>query len=247
MIDLFGPRDPLKKPPIMTNQTHPAEAAFTRADLLATLTALGLIVVTVWPMLAEGRKASEQAACASNLERVGQAWQSWITENGAPFPWQRSASAGGLGSTRQVQNTFRSFQYLSNHLASPEYLVCPADTETVMRATNWAVFDTSYYRGNALSYTVGTDSFPNMPEAMLSSDRHFVGTRRELCVVGSWTLALYWNDLTVAWNTNAIHGESGNLLKVDGSVLPCSGTGLREYLMNPATDANGNHHFLPPR
>ena len=231
----------------MTSRTQSNSSGFTRIELAAVVTALILLLTVIAPMLAAGRHATEQATCTGNLRQLGQAWQSWLTVNGE-LPWQLPASAGGINTTVQVQNSYRSFQYLTNELPTPANLVCPADTETVMRATNWALLDTSYYRGNALSYTVGTDSFASLPLSLLSSDRNFVGFERQICAVGTWTLTLQSGNAAIGWNTNTIHGDSGNVLRVDGSVNACSSAQLREYLAIPETDPNnGRHHTLPPR
>lgn len=231
----------------MTARTQSASQGFTRIELAAVSTALILLLAVIGPMLAAGRNATEQVPCTSNLQQLGQAWQSWLLANGEPFPCQRSQAGGGLLYSVQVQNAFRSFMYLTNELPTPAGLVCPADAETVMRATNWTTFDTSYYRGNALSYTVGTDAYSTLPLSLLSSDRNFVGFQRQTCIVGTWTLALLRGSATVGWNTNTIHGDFGNLLKVDGSVGSYSSAQLREYLTIPETDPNGSHHVLPPR
>lgn len=221
--------------------------AFTRTELLATLTASVLLTITVGPMLANSRKATEQAACAGNLERIGQAWQSWLAEHSGQLPFRRTPSEGGLMSTLQVQNAFRTFQYLSNHLASPADMICPADVGTTMRATNWAVFETSHYRGNALSYTVGTDALVEVPLATLHTDRHLVWTELQNCSVGAVTMLLSPTNANVGWVTNASHGDVGNVLRMDGSVVSCNSAGLRARVVDTNDDFHGLHHLLLPR
>jgi hypothetical protein len=188
----------------------------------------------------------------SNLERIGQAMHAWNGDHGdQPFPFSVSATEGGLGNHPLRQNAYFSFVILSNYLDAPRHLVCPADEETLLIAPDWARFDTPPYRANALSYFIGTDTYSlDRPKILLAGDRHFPSGALENCPAGGGVraVALRRGDFAVRWNVETIHGESGNILCVDGQVVQTSSAGLRTLLNNPVFgDENGSNHLLPPR
>jgi prepilin-type processing-associated H-X9-DG protein len=249
----FGvPKSEFPAPPSMPRNV----SAFTRIELLAVMVALGLLAATVLPLLAGNKRVSDRVVCVSNLERIGQATHAWMGDHGDErFPYYVSMSDGGLSGHPLRQNAYLGFVVLSNYLDTPRHLACPAD-ETTFAAPNWAQFDSPPYRANALSYFIGTDaSSLDRPKVLIAGDRHFLNAVAQNCGninVRAVTLPskLYNAAVNAAltWNSQAIHGESGNILFADGQVVQASSAGLRTLVNDQLFGTlNGANHVLPPR
>ena len=229
--------------------------AFTRVELLAVIMVLALLSATVVPLVAGNKRVSERVVCVSNLERIGQATLAWVGDHGDErSPFLISAAEGGLQSHPLRQNAYFSFVLLSNYLDTPRHLVCPAD-EGTFGAADWAQFDTPVYRGNALSYFIGTDAEISLPKSLLAGDRHILNGFSQNCgtaqVKSVGLPSRIYNaavHVQLKWNEQAVHGETGNILCADGQVVQTSSAGLRTLLNNQLYgDLNGSNHILPPR
>jgi len=233
--------------------------AFTRLELVMVGAMLVLLTGIALPVLANSKLRGEQAMCFNNLRRIGHAFQLWANDHEDRNPWVTPVSEGGTFSSANPLKANAYFQMgmVSNELATPQVLICPSDRG--VGALRRMAGDFSYtnaeggffvpgFRNAALSYIIGLHSFPDASRAILSGDRNIRWDGlNQSCSAGINSCALIWggsNPSAAAW-TNAIHGESGNLLFNDGRVAEVSNAGLRQA-SKPAQDDISNDHFLVP-
>ena len=86
------------------------------------------------PALAKAKDKAQSIKCTNNMKLIGLAFRLWSTDHGDEYPFNRSAREGG---TKELcdrdtenfdKNAARHFQVLSNELARPNLLICPADS-----------------------------------------------------------------------------------------------------------------------
>lgn len=74
------------------------------------------------------------AQCITQLKQIGLAFRMWALDNGDHYPFNVSTRSGGTmelcapGKDGFEERAAVHFQVMSNELASPKILVCPADT-----------------------------------------------------------------------------------------------------------------------
>jgi prepilin-type processing-associated H-X9-DG protein len=228
--------------------------AFTRAELLAVLSALGLLATVALPALSVTRGHSERILCLSNLRQIGRAVHLWGNERGDGYPVWTDWSAGGLYNAPAPfnslkQNIYFHFLWMTNELPSPRILACPADP-LVKAATDFSRslqggFDNPAFRNNAVSYTLVTDSFTELPNSILCSDRNVRSNGLSNCSAGYTSIAsIYRTPADTAW-LPAIHGEPGNILFFDGRAQAVSKIEL-DRAFQTGGDI-GTTHVLYPR
>ena len=117
---------------------------------------------------------------------------------------------------------------MSNELASPVILICPAESDRMRtRATN---FD--FLSNSNVSYFVGLDASETNPQLILSGDRNITnGTPLKNAMLDLTT------NTAAGWNAE-LHNGVGNIGLADGSVQQVSITGLQTIVTNtcPATN-----------
>jgi len=236
------------------------DLAFTRLDLAMVLAALGLLSGIAWPVLAGNKQRSEQVSCLGNLRQIGRAVQLWGSDHDDRTPWFTPVIDGGTRESPDPLKNAAFFQMgaLSNDLVTPKMLVCPSDVGVGAprkMASNFSAADpnggffTLGYHNAALSYIIDLHSYFWLPRYILSGDRNIRWDNpNALCALGfsGTTLAngspvqadIYW--------TNAIHGETGNILYTDGSVEHLSTGGLLRAIGSPYPNDNCTYHFLNP-
>jgi len=224
---------------------------FSRLDLMAMLLALTLLVSLLGSALAAVRPGSSREACQGNLKSIGQAYASFAEDHAQRMPWRLTREQGGTYGERTASGTpWVQFFLLTNYIASPKILACPADKAKV--ATSWGRgreggFVNPSYRGNSISYFIGLDVQLNAPKSLLSGDRNLVvSAQRQTCDYAQISVAasLKPGDPEVKW-TPEVHGDPGNILRNDGSVTAMSSEMLRAAL--PDTKAyHAENHILPP-
>ena len=153
--------------------------------------------------------------------------------------------------TNSKNNMNVMYQKISNSLATPKILACPADKERTA-AADWGALNT----GN-MGYGIGIGASQEYPRAILGLDRHIqrVGTaaaggpRQGGRVLGT-DAPLYWIGQSSAYFNSAgvqitFHkAPQGNLLFVDGSVSSVKDEGLNSASTNSG-DPNMNLVLLP--
>ena len=76
----------------------------------------------------------ESIACVNNLKQIGLALREWGMDHDGDYPFNAATSRGGTkeicspGSDGFDRNAFVHFMVMSNKLATPKILVCPADS-----------------------------------------------------------------------------------------------------------------------
>jgi len=226
---------------------------FTRADLLACVAVLVLLIALALPGLATLRRDSSHAVCVNNLRQIGRAFHVWGQDYNGRLPFRVMNTEGGLRGHPLLGNLWFDFAWISNHLASPRVLACPADVQK-KAAPDWGAFLSPAFRNAGVSYFLQMDAgyalgFVVGPEAapmhLVSGDRNIVPDGRASCSVGLQDVAaLRSRPVTSPFWTNQVHGLWGNLLLFDGQVR----TAGYHTATNLAAqgDDNGVLHLLIP-
>jgi prepilin-type processing-associated H-X9-DG protein len=215
-------------------------------ELLVVLLAVAALGCVALPALGASTVRSRLAQCFNNLRVTGNGFQQWAIGSNERFPWQFATAEGGTQDSPFVANAWIHFSVLSNHL-DPRVLVCPSDyAKKIAPDFNGpAGFLKLGQRDSTLSYFMGSDTSTALPRTILSGDRNLTTSGTQTCgTIGTIAQALFRGDSTIRW-TN-LHGATGNLLFVDGSVSTSTSEGLRSAISH-APDPDGNNHILIPR
>jgi hypothetical protein len=237
------------------NSCHSNRSAFTRAELIATIGAIFLCALILFPSLASTGPRSEQVGCLNNLRQIGIAFQAWGNEHDDQRPWMVMANvAQNQGGTRGhplMNNAWIHFTALSNYI-SPALLSDPGEIGRNKRvAQTWSfsasdgVFNGSF-RDNALSYMLGVHT--TVPELMniLTADRNVSFDGVSGCSYGfAQVLRLNYSPTSFRGWTNGNHGTFGNVLLNDGRVEFSSSLRLHAILRR-VDDGGFDEHFLAP-
>lgn len=76
---------------------------------------------------------SSRLGCPNNLKQIGLAFRTWAIDNDGQFPFNVSTNAGGTmelcarGADGFDRNAALHFEFMSNELSTPRFLVCPKD------------------------------------------------------------------------------------------------------------------------
>jgi len=236
-----------------------SEQGFNRLELAILAATLVLFAAIALPVLARNKSSSEQAACFNNLRRLGHAFQLWANDHGDRNPWVTPVAEGGtFGSSDPLKgNIWFQMGSISNELANPGILVCPSDVgvgaprklaRNFSSRPDWGFFNPAF-RNNSVSYLIGLHSWSGVPRSVLSGDRNIRWDAANLnCSAGIGnTCAILGpvNPSTAVW-TNAIHGETGNILSNDGQVEQTSSRGIQRLVSDPRSGSHGVTHFLVP-
>jgi hypothetical protein len=218
------------------------------------------------PALAKAKERARRANCVSNLKQVSLGFKTYALDNDSgKFPWRVDwPSEYGIPNAMK-KNTWMEYNFAGAQIENPKILVCPSDKATTRIASHFTSptdpvtqdsFAHATMQANALSYWVGSDALSDSERVMclLAGDRNIgVGLAplsTETCDPNNVNVpanVLRRGDVNIGW-TNAIHGNIGNVVLVEGSVQSVSSSGLRELLDDPAfADANGNNHILMPK
>lgn len=166
-----------------------------RIDAVVALGCVVLVGALVINQTLGRRSVSDRGACSTRLRWLGIGFAQYSEDNGQKYPWMRS-----FGGAAQITNVSGYYLSASNYFDAPSLLTCPQDERISAKA--WSSFGNSN-----LSYFVGIGSTPQKPGSVVSGDRNI-----------AWDTAQsprrFW------WNKNlGLHGDCGNTLMSDGSVL----------------------------
>lgn len=233
-------------------KTRPELLAFTLVECLAVVAALGLLACVALPVLAGTRSDQQRTLCVNNLRQIGQAWGGWKNEHGDRTPAWVPQADGGMSGHPLRQNPWAHYSLLSNHLATPRILACPADP-IVKPASTWSNEPGRGFVGpgglfdNALSFTVGLHALPEYSTELLGSD-HYWARQPNItgCTTGVEAATLITNDWTLGWRSDAGHDGLGNLLLNDGQVRTTTSDGLRAYMDRAEKYNSAYQHILQP-
>jgi prepilin-type processing-associated H-X9-DG protein len=182
--------------------------ALTLVEVLAIVATLTLLAALSLSALAQRRARARRVMCVSNLKQVGLAFRVWSPSSTDWFPMHTATNFGGTRELVETGPASIHFLVMSNELASPVLLVCPADPDRRV-ATNFL----SGFSNSNLSYFVGLDAVSDHPTRFLTGDRHL-----EADGVGLRTgVASFRTSSALRW-TPALHNRKGNIALADGSV-----------------------------
>jgi prepilin-type N-terminal cleavage/methylation domain-containing protein len=205
--------------PSVSKRNH---RALTLVEVMAVIVVVALAFLVYASLLRAGEKA-KRINCYSNLKAGGFAFRLWADDNNGQFPMELSTNSGGAREWVLEGKVFEVFRLLTNELATPKILVCPADSRGW--ATNWSQFDNRH-----LSYFVGVDARRSTNSADASRSAFLWGDRNLTNEVGpeNGILQLTSNQ-KIGW-TAALHRRRGNIGLADSAVLRLDNSGLREAL-----------------
>ena len=234
-----------------------AATAFTRLELLAVLAAMILLAAVALPALAGHRLQADRVSCVNNLRQIGQAYQLWGSDRGDGMPIRTDCFDGGLRGCQAgfINNAWFHYAWISNELATPSVLACPGDLPAKPARDFSGSADGGFmnpvYRNHAVSYPVSLDVLAGMTVSFIAADLNIsVDPSVSGCSSGVTTARsiIYSPTSSADWLPGP-HGQTGNLLLLDGRVLQTSTETLRHYLTD-ILRSNGDigaYHILSPR
>lgn len=194
-------------------QSHRRAGAFSLVELLTVIAIIGILAALLLPALSRSQMRARRIVCVNELGQQGIAFQIFMHDHSGKFPMQVPVNDGG--SEEFVQNgyavggefyfSFRHFQVLSNEIAVPKILICPADTR--LPAANLSALQNAN-----LSYFVGVNADYGKAGSVLAGDRNIVNLplSNPSIVHGGAGNQLRW--------TKELHERKGNVLFADAHV-----------------------------
>jgi prepilin-type N-terminal cleavage/methylation domain-containing protein/prepilin-type processing-associated H-X9-DG protein len=202
----------------------------TLIEVLVVVFVLAVLVAMLFPAKSSPRKAI-RIYCLNNLKQIGLSYALWAGDHGDKYPMQVSINDTNGGGTLELasgNNAWINFAVMSNQLATPKILYCPADNDRVV-ATNF----TTDFNNSKISYFVGLDADPTRPQMILSGDDNFaIGG-----VPVQTGLLEFTTNTPITWTT-ARHKSAGNIGLADGSVQQVPNTGLQKLIQQTGVATN---------
>jgi competence protein ComGC len=191
----------------------------TLLEVLVIISVLALIAVLSIPPLTASRIEAERISCVSGLKEISFATRVWEGNHNDQYPMAVSCTNGGAMEQAATGNVAAAFQVMSNELVTPQYLLCPADSDRLPSKS----FSTGFSANN-ISYFIGVSANERDPQMLLVGDDNF---EIDGVPVKSGILELTTNN-PVFW-TNTRHKIGGNVAITDGSVQQLSTKGLQDW------------------
>jgi prepilin-type N-terminal cleavage/methylation domain-containing protein len=200
--------------------------AFSLIELTVVIAVIALLAAIFLPALAMAKQKVKRMGCVNLLKSMGVGFRIFANDKGDRFSWQASTNQPERLDLRNEEEVAWVFLALSNELATPKSLICPADTR--MPAHAWA----GLTRSN-ISYFVGLDAGDTSPQMLLAGDRNLTTNG---VPAGPGLVRI---TTPVAWGfTKAMHRRSGNVVLGDGSVQQMTRARLGGQVAAPGAITN---------
>ena len=194
------------------------QAAFTLTELVVVALMLGLLFGLLVPTLYHVKQKSKRIGCVSNLKNLGLAFRVSATDRGDRPPSSLSTNQIGSEEFATPRELFRYFQAMSNEVATPKILACPADDRKP--APSFAGLG-----NNNISYFLGLPASETSPHTLLAGDRN-LSVNGAAQRPGVFELT---TNVIVGW-TKDLHRFRGNVTLGDGSVQQLSQPQLNAWI-----------------
>jgi len=112
------------------------------ASLALTIIMLALYSAMLFPALSHAKGRAQIINCRNNMQQIGLAFKTWELDHSDQFPFNVQTNAGGTlelcerGPDGFDKNGYIHLLVMSNELAVPRILLCPADSKTA--AQDWS-------------------------------------------------------------------------------------------------------------
>jgi prepilin-type N-terminal cleavage/methylation domain-containing protein/prepilin-type processing-associated H-X9-DG protein len=220
----------------------PMRRAFTLLELLCTIAIIAILAALLLPVLEKGMGKARRASCSNNLRNVGTAFHAWAHDHGDLFPMQVSTNQHGTREFAEaaalnpdLSFTFRHFQALSNDLAVPSVLRCPADKQRIA-AQDFALLDNTN-----VSYFVNVGAAFGRTDSPIAGDRNVRTSGRT-----EWTFVQIAPGNAVEFSAE-LHGHRGNVLFGDAHVSLYDGASLLAAFASSGSSNTGDTTLSLPR
>jgi type II secretory pathway pseudopilin PulG len=176
----------------------------TLVEVLVVVLVVMVLFVLLTPIGPSPKGKARRILCCQDLKEIGIATRLWATDHTNGFPL---IAATNHGDTKEsAAEIWRYFLAMSNELANPKVLLCPADSRKP--AVSFASL-----RNENISYFLNLDANETNAEALLAGDRNLT-TNGVAVQPGLLTIT----SNSVVGFTMEMHVGAGNLLLSDGSV-----------------------------
>jgi hypothetical protein len=129
------------------------------------------------PALSRAKDRAQRINCVNNLMQVGIAFRTWALDHNDQYPFNVSTNAGGTlefsarGADGYDANPLPVFLVMSNELATPRILACPADL-TKRPAPDWESFQAANLSYQLFSSTNDASGNPQLVLAVCPIHGH---------------------------------------------------------------------------
>jgi competence protein ComGC len=194
--------------------------AFTLIELLVIILIVLLFLALALPAIHRAKERAATIQCISNLKQIGVGFKVWALDHSNSYPTHVSTNFGGTREYQANGEAFRHFHVISNEIATPLVLACPADLRKPATDFGPAMSDSN------ISYFVGLDAADDQPQMLVAGDRNLTNGMPPR----NGILTLTTNSV-VGW-THELHKVTGQVLLADGSVQQTSTAYLRQIVRN---------------
>src|SRR5262245_11126785 len=100
---------------------------FGRVELLVMVSMCMLLAIPLLlSAMTRNNVRSKRVGCTNNLKQLGLAFKTWALDHGDSFPMSAVTRTAAVPADPQPTEAYRYFQVMSNEMATPKILICPA-------------------------------------------------------------------------------------------------------------------------